>query len=633
MSHRPRSPQVALVAGLMVFHLGACGDGELRRPAGGVCDDDGDCTTGLCYAAICLDPEADDDLDGLVNRLELALGTDPTLADTDGDNKDDRSELAPDLSPIDTDGDGLIDAVESASADADRDCLPDETDARNTVPDGADSPLVPELCPSVGVCVADGATLAVMCLKPPNDEPACDFRGVPSWEADEAACDGLDNDCDGLTDEGCGLVHAGLLGHWRLDGDALDSGPYRDHGEVDAPTPAPDRFGTAGAALSFGAGSAPAIVPVTRHPLGAGDATWTLWARPDADLPGAVGLLSFGELTDGRRAGISASVVGAADTCTSYDTSALPGAGPTDACLPAAHWTFVAVVRSRDTVRIFLDGLLRATISAATLDLRRTHLTIGAVRRLASGEVLGGFRGSLDDVRLYGRALSEAELATLFSEGDWAAAGEAARPAQSCRHVRDLTANPADGERWLDPDGDGPGAPFAALCDQTTLGGGWTLAWRYGFTAPDTFAEPLNAVTPIPTWPAALVDVPTSEEPPATSGAPGAIPYPLWPIVGHDFLVENPLVGQIACHAADETGASLSTGVEGPVTCEAIGDTRCDGTLPDWVFFWEHGPGLSAESLFVYFDGSTTDNWPTHDPCGQNATPPGAVSGGAVWLR
>lgn len=31
----------------------------------------------------------------------------------------------------------------------------------------------------------------------------CDYLGVPAYESDETSCDGLDNDCDGLTDEGC----------------------------------------------------------------------------------------------------------------------------------------------------------------------------------------------------------------------------------------------------------------------------------------------------------------------------------------------------------------------------------------------------------------------------------------------
>ena len=51
-------------------------------------------------------------------------------------------------------------------------------------------------CPAQGVCAA---------APPPVCDPdsglyVCDLPGVPGWESSEASCDGLDNDCDGLTD-------------------------------------------------------------------------------------------------------------------------------------------------------------------------------------------------------------------------------------------------------------------------------------------------------------------------------------------------------------------------------------------------------------------------------------------------
>ncbi|WGZ95557.1 MAG: hypothetical protein QJT81_06100 [Candidatus Thiothrix putei] len=79
--------------------------------------------------------DTDDDNDGLLDTEEAALGTNPLLADTDGDGKDDKTEVGANLNaPVDTDGDGKIDALESAKADSDHDGVVDELDADDANP-------------------------------------------------------------------------------------------------------------------------------------------------------------------------------------------------------------------------------------------------------------------------------------------------------------------------------------------------------------------------------------------------------------------------------------------------------------------------------------------------------------------
>jgi hypothetical protein len=186
-------------AGALVAVLLSCAcDGGNPGRLGDPCRDDGECESGFCFQSTCMDPGSDQDLDGLTNARERAIGSDPTRVDTDGDGKDDFAEFGPGPEPLDSDGDGRPDLLESAILDADGDCLPDELDPDDRV--SALDPLVPKICRDAGVCGTYQAAIVAVCSA--DGAPRCEYGAVPGWEADEVTCDHLDNDCDGETDEG-----------------------------------------------------------------------------------------------------------------------------------------------------------------------------------------------------------------------------------------------------------------------------------------------------------------------------------------------------------------------------------------------------------------------------------------------
>ena len=73
--------------------------------------------------------DPDDDNDAVSDFLELQRGTNPLLADSDGDGKKDNIE-----GTKDSDGDGIIDALDSAILDSDHDGVLDEQDNDNSSP-------------------------------------------------------------------------------------------------------------------------------------------------------------------------------------------------------------------------------------------------------------------------------------------------------------------------------------------------------------------------------------------------------------------------------------------------------------------------------------------------------------------
>lgn len=187
------------VASLMVF---GCSE-KKKAKVGDHCSEDADCEDGLCYANTCLHPDNDEDGDGLKNGQEVnIIHTDPLNPDTDGDGIPDGDEVGTDIySPKDTDGDGKIDALESAILDADLDCIFDQWDPRDDQRDTDMNELIVTLrCSHLGVCgEAEKGLIEATCSN--NGEVSCDYHKVEGYEATETSCDGRDNDCDGKTDE------------------------------------------------------------------------------------------------------------------------------------------------------------------------------------------------------------------------------------------------------------------------------------------------------------------------------------------------------------------------------------------------------------------------------------------------
>ena len=80
--------------------------------------------------------------------------------------------------------------------------------------------------------------------------------------------------------------------------------------------------------------------------------------------------------------------------------------GPFSMTPPTGTWTHIAWTFDGSSVRGYLDGVLKVTASAAgSIQARPTPIQIGV-----DGSLNQGYKGRLDDVRIYNRALSLAEI-------------------------------------------------------------------------------------------------------------------------------------------------------------------------------------------------------------------------------
>ena len=143
------------------------------------------------------------------------------------------------------------------------------------------------------------------------------------------------------------------------------------------------------------------------------------------------------------------------------------------------------------------------------------------------------------------------------------------------------------------------------------------MVWSYTFTAYSSFTSNANAVTPRPAWTVNNANTRVSTKVPLSETHYEAMNFALWRTIGTRFLIKSNINNWIACK---EGSGSLVMQKAGSLSCKLVKQVskQCAGVVPKSITMDTYGPYLSSSSLYYYFDGYTSANWPTHDPCGKN---------------
>ena len=215
------------------------------------------------------------------------------------------------------------------------------------------------------------------------------------------------------------LTRQGLVGEWLFSGNADDTGGYGLNGTISGATLTADRNGKANSAYSFDGNDDISIPDNAVFDFKGGDFTLSMWFKIP-DVTGHKSLFAgetdfwFGLFVNDARMNYFVSGNGTSWNLVCGDDGPLNGAG--SIALSANAWHHVVFMRSGTSWRGLIDKVedLSLTPIAGTLTTRNESRYFG---RWGNNSNAYRMVGSLDDVRIYNRALSDDEVLALFEEG------------------------------------------------------------------------------------------------------------------------------------------------------------------------------------------------------------------------
>jgi len=216
---------------------------------------------------------------------------------------------------------------------------------------------------------------------------------------------------------------SGAAAHWPLDGDGLDASGHGLHLTPAGAAWTAGRFGGA-AALDGDSARLEIVQPAAFEP-GSGGWTASVWARIDGPANGtALGFYRCGaDPSCGADDGCLWRIdfVDGAPRWIVRDDEMQPELLQAGAALSAGAWHHLAGTIGEDRrAKLWVDGQLAVegfeTFAALSAGPLGTPFSLGRVFRTGWAEPTGYLAGELDEVRLYARELSPAEIAALAAQ-------------------------------------------------------------------------------------------------------------------------------------------------------------------------------------------------------------------------
>jgi hypothetical protein len=208
----------------------------------------------------------------------------------------------------------------------------------------------------------------------------------------------------------------GLVGCYPFAGNALDATSTGNNGTVNGAALTTDRFGNANGAYAFD--GIDDYISLNPAPLKNNNYTYSFWAKADAiPVPGNSGFvfsiggpggdqsIALNHAYSGPNSGWTGGGYNTDNTHQFYGTGVLPSTN---------SWYHLVVTRDAGTMHFYVNGQLTGSVSTGNQPPLYGHYDAKAI--------IGGrstlvqlFKGAVDDLAIYNRALNAAEVTALFN--------------------------------------------------------------------------------------------------------------------------------------------------------------------------------------------------------------------------
>jgi hypothetical protein len=217
-------------------------------------------------------------------------------------------------------------------------------------------------------------------------------------------------------------LQKGLVGQWKMNGNTKDSTPNANDGTNSGAVLAPDRKGTANSAYSFN-GTSDYMNMGDVLDMGTNDWTASVWFKTtDADYS----LIAKSHYSGADNRWYIARDATGLLAC--FDTAAVSNCtSPGYTADNDGNWHQAVGVWDRDgNLTLYVDGVSRGVLNISAANGTNVqssfYLFLGRYNDGSTGQLPHAsaliFNGSMDDVRVYNRALSSAEITALYQEYD-----------------------------------------------------------------------------------------------------------------------------------------------------------------------------------------------------------------------